>query len=185
MCARKVHFSCRWTPRGHRFRRKEEFGEKRGSRPPEPRNHDECVQQGKDSDAYVGSEKAHTRHSSGINRSCPLSFLHQFDIVWDVCPDMMHIVKNFFEKLTFKMFGGARVPTWVASKNRAPAKGAPNFDAKQARHLDAAARWKKAVDRNNKCIFSAEDQALVDRRVKHLAGTPTGLRTRWYFYIYF
>ena len=113
---------CRWLPTGHRFRKDADFGSYRGDDPPGARNAAECVAQGKAADNHRGTKKAHPKETTGINRSCPLSYLRLFDIVWDICPDMMHIIKNFFEKLSFKLFAGARVPVWDASKNKAPAK---------------------------------------------------------------
>ena len=161
---------CRWLPADHRFRTDETFGSPNHSGPPEPRNHDECVAQGKASDEYIGFQNAHVKNDTGINRSCPLSFLHLFDIVWDICPDMMHIIKNFFEKLTFKLFAGKRTPQWDNSKNKKPAQGVDGYRDKLKRHKDAKKRWKKAVDQNTKCIFSEADQKLVDQRVKNLVG---------------
>jgi len=130
----------RWLPKNHRFQRDESFGSARRQDPPDARNADECVAQGKDCDHYRGFKNAHPSETTGINRSCPLSFLHLFDIVWDICPDMMHIVENWLEKLTCKFFSGARVPEWDKSKNKGPAKGAANFTENMDRHLDAKAR---------------------------------------------
>ena len=161
---------CGWLPTGHRFRKDADFGSYRGDDPPGARNDAECVAQGKAADNHRGTKKAHPKETTGINRSCPLSYLRLFDIVWDICPDMMHIIKNFFEKLSFKLFAGARVPVWDASKNKAPAKGAKNYAEALLRHQDAVARWKLAVEQNQACTFSKADQDLVDRRVKNLVG---------------
>jgi hypothetical protein len=161
---------CRWLPADHPFRTDPTFGPLDNRGPPEARNHTECVAQGTASDNYQGFQKYHVKHDTGINCSCPLSFLHQFDIVWDICPDMMHIIKNFFEKLTFKLFTGMRTPEWDKSKNKMPAKGDADYKRKYARHQDAKARWKTAVQQNLLCTFSDEDQKLVDQRVKNLVG---------------
>jgi hypothetical protein len=128
------------------------------------------VAQGKASDDYRGFRNAHVKYTTGINRSCALSFLHLFDIVWDICPDMMHIIKNFFEKLTFKLFAGQRTPEWDKSKNKKPEKGASEYSSKLRRHNDAVARWKRAVEQNRLCIWSEADRKTVDMRVKKLVG---------------
>ena len=173
-----ITLSCRWLPRGHRFRRDARFGPGRGkATPPDARNHAECVEEGKKSTNWTGPESRNPRHESGIDGTCALSYLHQFDIVWDICPDMMHIIKNFFEKLTFQLFSGSRVPTWAASKNKEPEDmTAPDYDAKLARYNEAKARWELAVKVNKKCIFPEADQKLVDRRIKNLVGPANWIK---------
>ena len=166
----------RWLPPNHQFRADAAFGTKRDTGPPRARTHAESVQQGLDSDNYRGTKKGHVRKLTGINTSCALSFLHLFDIIWDVCPDMMHIIKNFFEKLSFKLFAGACVPVWSASKNKMPDDDDAQYDRKKARHDDAKARWEKAVEQNKKCLFLTADQELVDRRVKHLVGPANWIK---------
>jgi hypothetical protein len=170
--------TCRWLPRGHRFRRDVRFGEGRGkATPPEPRNHAECVEEGKASTNWTGHETRHPRHQSGIDGTCALIYLHLFDIVWDICPDMMHIIKNFFEKLTFQLFSGDRVPNWSASKNKEPEdKTAPDYADKMARYNEAKALWELAVKANKKCIFTEADQKLVDRRIKNLVGPANWIK---------
>jgi hypothetical protein len=43
-----------------------------------------------------------------------------FSMVWDFCPDVMHIIKNFFEKLVLGTFTGSRRPKWASSKCKEP-----------------------------------------------------------------
>ena len=82
----------------------------------------------------------------------------------------MHIVKNFFEKLTFQVFAGKRVPSWAASKNKKPDEGASNYESKMATHLAAVKRHTEAVEKHKKITFDSASQSLVDRRVKQLVG---------------
>ena len=35
-----------------------------------------------------------------------------FNMIWDFCPDMMHIIKTFFERLVLGVFSGKRRPTF-------------------------------------------------------------------------
>jgi hypothetical protein len=46
------------------------------------------------SDMVAGPEKDRAQTASGIDGFCVLLLLHMFDIVWDMLPDMMHIVKG-------------------------------------------------------------------------------------------
>lgn len=162
----------RWCPEGHPFKSERGHGTvaERNAEPPEYRTHSESVQHGRDADDYKGPENGHPRHTTGINGSCALVNLFHFDIIWDICPDMMHIIKNFFEKLSFKVFNGSRVPRWSDHKNKKPKPGEEDYTAKMAAHSRAKKRWEEAVTQHKQVAFSAADQSLVDRRVKHLVG---------------
>jgi hypothetical protein len=179
----------RWLPRNHRFRRDPAFGTARGTNPPPARNHATAVEQGQATDKWKGTLKGDPRHETGINTSCPLSFLHLFDVIWDICPDMMHIVKNFFEKLTWSVFSGNRIPAWSEAKHPRPSKDGADYEAKLAKYKDAVARWKLAVKQNLKCIFPVADQELVDRRMKNLVGPANWVKNSmvcslWTFHVY-
>ena len=175
-CAHTLVVLHRWLPKNHHFRRDEAFGQKRGSNPPPSRTHNKAVAQGLAQDNWQGPATRAPKHDTGINSSCPLSFLHLFDVIWDVCPDMMHIIKNFFEKLTFKLFAGSRVPNWSTYKNPPPKEDDPDFARKEAKYQDALGRWEDAVEKNRKCTFPKADQGLVDRRVKNLVGPANWLK---------
>jgi hypothetical protein len=144
------------------------------------------VEEGEASSSWTGPETRHPRHESGINGTCALTYLNLFDIVWDICPDMMHIIKNFFEKLTFKLFSGSRVPSWATSKNKEPDDtDAPDYAAKMARYNEAKARWELSVKVNKKCIFTEADQKLVDRRIKNLVGPARWIKNSMVLFVYF
>lgn len=169
----------RWCPAGHPFRSNRAFGDAatRAEDPPASRTHEEVKQQGKDSDEYTGPANAHPSNTTGVNGVCALVYLHLFNLIWDVCPDMMHIVKNFFEKFTFKVFNGSRVPTWVASKNKEPAKDAPDFDRKMRAHKSARKRWERAVKQHKSVVFDDHSKSLVDRRIKQLVGPSNWIKS--------
>jgi hypothetical protein len=90
---------------------------------------------------------------------------------------MMHIIKNFFEKLTFQLFAGERTPGWDSSKNKKPAKNAKDYIRKLQRHIDAKRRWTKAVKQNKLCIWSEADRKIVDERVKDLVGPARWIKS--------
>jgi hypothetical protein len=180
-----------WCPEGHPFRGKPEFGTEaqRAADPPEFRTHDETGEQGHKSEVYTGPENAHPRKSTGVNGTCALVFLFLFNLIWDVCPDMMHIIKNFFEKLTFKVFRGSRIPTWSAKtfglnappqpkkkvggqtvKKKEYAEQMKVWRVKKTEYETRRAEWATACNQHQKVVFTAEDQGIVDRRLKQLVG---------------
>jgi hypothetical protein len=84
--------------------------------------------------------------------------------------------KELFEKLSFKLFRGDRVPAWIDSKNKKPNEGDMDYANKLQRHLNAHQRWEKAVKMKKNCAFTANDKALVDRRIKNLVGPPNWIK---------
>lgn len=177
----------RWLPDDHPFRSDPAFGpaEVRAADPPAPRANAEARQQGNASDNWAGAKNAHPRLASGINGSCALSFLYLFDLIWDICPDMMHIIKNFFEKLTFKVFNGSRTPRWAAGKNKEPAKGDADFKSKMRAYKDAKATHEREVAKHAMLTFSERDQKEVDKRVKSLVGPANWIKSTMVYLLVF
>jgi hypothetical protein len=90
--------------------------------PPAARTHEETCKLGKEADTYDKSgepDSGHPRHDSGVNRWCPLTILQLFNIIQDVCPDMMHIVKC--------LLGGHWIPLLKGERDIA----APRFSTKK------------------------------------------------------
>jgi hypothetical protein len=54
------------------------------------------------------ADKAHHRRATGVNAISALSLLPLFDIVWDVMPDWMHIIKNLVLPHFIKVVKGER-----------------------------------------------------------------------------
>jgi hypothetical protein len=60
-----------------------------------------------DSDLNYGHTR-HPRKASGVNTTSALSLLPMFNIVWDVLPDWMHIIKNLMLPHFIKVVKGKR-----------------------------------------------------------------------------
>ena len=100
----------RWLHRDDPSRKLGEDGKDNGSGfvsaehrgPPDARTHEESRAQGIAAENFIGSKDSihHPKKQSGIAGWCPLGELPFFDIIWDVCPDMMHILKNLFERFS-------------------------------------------------------------------------------------
>ena len=56
----------------------------------------------------------HPRKQTGVNGWCPLSLLPLWNMIKDFLPDLMHIVKNWYERTYLPLLKGKRNPT----KNR-------------------------------------------------------------------
>ena len=131
---------------------------------------------------HMWDNENHPRKTSGINHWCPLSALSKFDMIWDFCPDMMHIVKVFFERLVLGVFSGKRKPTKFKPKK--PEKPSRRSKGNQAEYKQATAKYK--ADREeydecratfDECKFNELAQKTVDERVQNLVGYPYWIRS--------
>ena len=128
------------------------------------------------------SKAHHPRYKSGVNYWCPLSVLSKFDMIWDFCPDMMHIIKTIFERLVVGVFSGARRPNFTEEK---PEKLAKNTTKAEKREYKAAEdiykrkkiAWELECVKADACKFDKADQNLVDDRVKNLVGYPQWIKS--------
>jgi hypothetical protein len=154
----------RWTHEDHPFRTDPTFGPRRpyDTHPPPPnRTHAEAREQGIQGDNYKGPKTSHPEHTTGIKHECPLCYLYLFNIIWDVCPDMMHIIKNFFEKVVLKLMGGQRIPQWSQYHNR---HHGPEEHKRQRMY------FKEAVRKARNVVFTEAQRKEIDRRVACLVG---------------
>ena len=100
----------RWLPRnspqrnaGGNFRTNETRG------PPPLREHDSCVYTGMLASCWTGRAKDHPATTHGISHWCPLVEAPLFDVVWDVCGDLMHAVKYYNAHVVKCMKGETRI----------------------------------------------------------------------------
>jgi hypothetical protein len=161
--------------------------------PPPARTHAQACQDAKDSEAdtVAWKNKKHVRYTNGVNYWSPLSVLMMFDMIWDFCPDMMHIIKTFFERLTLGVFGGTRSPTFKMKEpskpmededGEAPARRAAKAAAREKykqkkKHFDTQkALHASDVEASVQCTFDEATRRVVDNRVKNLIGFPEWIK---------
>jgi hypothetical protein len=103
-------------------------------------------------------------------------------MIWDFCPDMMHIIKTFFERLLLGVFTGARKPTaFKPTEPVKPAEGATRTTVREYRGKKRTYdQLKEDYDATQlsfaECLFDAEAQKIVDERVKNLVGYPNWIK---------
>ena len=136
--------------------------------PPPPRTHDDATAEGAKSDAYTGPECHHPRKESGINGATPFSDLPFFNIIRDFCPDVMHVIVNYFLHF-LPLFMGERKPNKARNFNNPP-PGA-SAAAKQA-FKDEIARLTRAQAKCALMTLSPADRERVDTRLFDLALCP-------------
>jgi hypothetical protein len=113
--------------------------------PPQARTHDKACSEAKTSEASVLAWKSdkHPRKKTGINHWSPLSVLSMFNMIWDFCPDMMHIIKTFFERLVLGVFSGKRRPTFGLDEVKKLSKNADERTKKITKKQNSSTTQKK------------------------------------------
>lgn len=153
--------------------------------PPAARTHSKACAQAHASEAtaYTTWEKSnHVRLTTGINHWCPFSVLLKFDMIWDFCPDMMHIVKTFFERLVLGVFSGTRRPNYTDNEPTKPKRQATHeerkdYQEKLRNYKTRQVEYDKELSAFDACIFDAEAQKTVDQRVQNLVGYSYWIRS--------
>jgi hypothetical protein len=103
-------------------------------------------------------------------------------MIWDFCPDMMHIIKTFFERLVLGVFSGERKPKFTSKPPTKPSPGAPRdvrqeYERKQSKYRERVREYEEAIAAFNECQFSEAEQKLVDLRVQNLVGYAYWIRS--------
>ena len=96
----------RWLPDDDEWRHDfASFGSYEFDETPDVRTHEETVQVGIEADA-IGRTGTQPDVCEGVKGPCFLSFLDLFNLIWDICPDLMHIIKNLFQRMFVPLFSG-------------------------------------------------------------------------------
>lgn len=116
----------RYLPCGHPLRAPSGFfGEAETRDPPAFRTHATFVAQGLRNEEHEkqlrmpDARKRKIFHkdspykSTGVKEASPLRWIPWFDLVWDILPDMMHIMSGIWKRHILKMLKGERTPAKV------------------------------------------------------------------------
>jgi len=79
------------------------------------------------------------KENQGVCGWCPLSILPLFDLVWDILPDMMHIMQGIYKRIIFQLLKGKKAP-------------APYKPLKRKRRKNDSEEERKRVKKENKEI---------------------------------
>ena len=142
----------KWLPPDHELRRNSvTFGKEEHGQPPPVRTHAGMLSDAfrnqehlkRYRQAHPGDPKAYKKDlpykTTGVKEVCPLAALHLFNLVWDLLPDMMHIVPAVMKGHVVPMMQGKRDPK--KPKDRKETEFWSKADQK-----DLLARW-EAVKR--------------------------------------
>ena len=85
---------------------------------PRPRTHESICRAAEAQRDHVGYKKDAPYKTTGVKETSGFSVLPYFDLVWDVLPDMMHIVPVMWKGHIFQMFRGTRAPAAVKARKK-------------------------------------------------------------------
>lgn len=109
----------------HPWRRDGRFGGLMTDPPPLYRTGEATAAAGRRNEQWTRAKNAAPWKTTGVKTQSPLSFLPLFDLVWDMGPDMMHLVLNFFDGHVLPLYTGKRYPAKPkARKNWTPSQNA-------------------------------------------------------------
>lgn len=153
--------------------------------PPAARTHAQACTEAKDSESkpyHTWNRSSHVRFKTGINHWCPLSVLYKFDMIWDFGPDMMHLIKTFFERLVIGVYSGSREPSFnrkepVEPDDEASKEELKIYKTKKRKYEARKSEYQEMVKASQECKFSDVDQKIVDVRVQNLVGYPCWIKS--------
>jgi hypothetical protein len=182
---------CRYLHPDHPWRvdAKNEFESQEFGPTPAPRTRIESMQQALEAEEYYGADDNHPAKAHGIRGTCPLSLLPFFNIIWDLCPDLMHINKNLWDRCIVAMFLGKRNPK-LGKKNVHPGRYRDQLKKRAAKkqkvdeaelralHWEKVAVYNKEHQRYLNALARAKEWTLTkkckvafDKRVRAMAGS--------------
>jgi hypothetical protein len=144
--------------------------------PPEPRSHAEVYSQSIEAENWQGAKSKHPSQLHGIKGWSVLGIIPLFDLVWDICPDIMHIIKNLFERFFGTLLAGARVPKDNKNFRKPSDTTSETFHADLANYNAELDEHKRATRRATISTLSAYGKNQIDVRCRKLAGVKkTGI----------
>jgi hypothetical protein len=104
--------------------------------------------------------------NTGIKQSSPLAEIPMFDLVWDILPDMMHIMSGIWARHIFALLASKRQPAAVKSRKKNTSLENAVLQSEHAACCAKIIEWQ----------LDQETKDAVDLRTRALAGTPTWIR---------
>jgi hypothetical protein len=135
-----------FLPGQHPFRRNANYGPVENGPPPATRTQEDFIRDGLASEAYRGPKSRAPYKTSGVKELSAFGALPMFDLVWDVLPDMMHIISGIWKRHIFEMLIGNRTPAKPKPRSSWTASANANLAADYTDVMDKLNAWKLSPD---------------------------------------
>ena len=136
-------------------------------REPAPRTHSSFVNDAVANETHRGWKKDAPYKRTGVKELSPLAALPMFNLVWDVLPDMMHVIPGIWKRHVFAMFNGDRLPAKPRPRKSLSAADNAKLMADHAAAVAHLAEWSLAP----------EEREMLDQRSMDLGGEPKWIRS--------
>jgi hypothetical protein len=93
-------------PPRHHIRSDDSYNTVENRPPPAARTHTEICEKAAELAGLRGAELKAAQKASGVYGFCVLAYLLLFDLVWDICGDMMHLIKGTWGRRLLPMLKG-------------------------------------------------------------------------------
>ena len=133
------------------------YGRRDDSPTPPVRNHDAFVIDGLVNEAHhkrlldagpdarrqgiFKKDYPYKKECHGVKECSPLRFLPRFDMVWDILPDMMHIMSGIWKRHIFELLKGGRAPSAVKARKQNTAAQNAALREEHAKCKERCADW--------------------------------------------
>lgn len=158
---------CVFAADDHHYRGLSSFGAPEDRSAPAPRDHAGFVRDAKANEAHAGPKHTAPYKLSGVKELSPLAALPLFDLVWDVMPDLMHIIPGIWKRHIFSMF----------TDRRKPKKPRPRSAWTRRQNDDLLRGHEEVLANLSEWVLSKQEQAVLDNRSRALGGVAGWIRS--------
>lgn len=106
---------------------------------PPPRTHEQFVDDANAEEGHNGYKKDAPYKTTGVKLLSMLAYLPLFNLIWDICPDLMHIITGIWKRHIIALLKGTRTPAQVKPlKKNTPAQNEQRMQDHKAAKADIA-----------------------------------------------
>lgn len=157
----------RYLPSDHPMRKHADYGKVETRSPPTLRTHKKFVKDACANMQHRGYKSHAPYKTTGVKHLSPLAALHMFDLVWDILPDMMHVVPGIWKRHIFAMFTGDRKPSRPPVRDSLSKRENNLLQRQYAESVEDLRRWQ----------LPQEKRKLLDSRSMQLGGESGWVRS--------
>ena len=163
----------------HSFRTDPSFGAQE-LRPPPPLKKAEDyfeLMEASETSPYVFNSDRHPRKESGVNGWCPLYLIPEWNMWADFLADLMHIVKNWFDRCLLELLSGLRSPKRDKKYKEPSDEKSATYAADLQEYEREQNRFNAALHTCKEFSLTERDRKTVDLRLRQLSVVPDFIKT--------
>ena len=147
-------------------------------RPPcAARTHAKAVKRGREAEGYQGFKKDHPSKLYGIKRLSPLVYFPLFDIIWDILPDLMHIIEGLQKTHILPLLKRKRKPKVPKPLKKRKVQTPKDAQKREAAFKKVQATHAKVVAHVHTWELSDKNLKIVDTRSQLMGGQKSWIRS--------